>query len=105
MCERVAEEPDPVKAGALVMWRLAWIHPFGGGNGRTARAASYLVICAKLGLEPPGSPVLPERILQERSRYFAALRDADEAFRESSIFDVEALTELIDELLKEQLGA
>lgn len=27
---------------AYVMWRLNWIHPFTDGNGRTARAASYL---------------------------------------------------------------
>ncbi|MBL8221394.1 MAG: Fic family protein, partial [Bryobacterales bacterium] len=31
-----------------VMWRLNWIHPFFGGNGRTARSASYLVLCASL---------------------------------------------------------
>ena len=27
---------------AYLMWRVNWIHPFAGGNGRTSRAVSYL---------------------------------------------------------------
>jgi Fic family protein len=33
---------DALFLAAYVLWRLSWIHPFEDGNGRTARAASYL---------------------------------------------------------------
>jgi len=37
-----------VHLSAYIMWRHNWIHPFFGGNGRTSRAASYLVLCERL---------------------------------------------------------
>jgi hypothetical protein len=40
------------------MWRTNWVHPFDDGNGRTARAASYLVLCVKLGYRLPGKKSL-----------------------------------------------
>ncbi|MCW5980475.1 MAG: Fic family protein [Bryobacteraceae bacterium] len=50
---------------AYVMWRLNWIHPFTDGDGRTACAASYLVVGPVdrvrdllAGLSPP-RPRLP----------------------------------------------
>ena len=106
MCSDLRDGPDrdPIEAAAFVLWRLAWIHPFGGGNGRTARAVSYLVLCSRLGFEPAGAPVLPERIMRERARYLAALADADAAFRDASVIDVTALVELLNDLLIEQLG-
>jgi Fic family protein len=39
---------------AYVLWRLNWIHPFIEGNGRTARAASYYILCVKFGGLPGG---------------------------------------------------
>ena len=46
---RAWEKADELTLGAYVLWRLNHIHPFINGNGRTARAASYFVICLKLG--------------------------------------------------------
>ena len=43
---------DPLFVAAYVLWRICWIHPFDDGNGRTARAASYFVLCQRLWLEP-----------------------------------------------------
>jgi fido (protein-threonine AMPylation protein) len=43
-----------VHLASYVLWRLNWIHPFADGNGRTARAVSYLVMCMKMGCRIPG---------------------------------------------------
>src|SRR6185312_15970138 len=39
------QSKSAVHLAAYVLWRLNWIHPFADGNGRTARAAAYLVMC------------------------------------------------------------
>src|SRR5450432_3837874 len=39
----------PTLIAAYALWRLNWIHPFVEGNGRTARAACYYLICLKQG--------------------------------------------------------
>jgi Fic family protein len=38
------EKSSPVHLSAYALWKLNWIHPFTDGNGRTARALSYLVL-------------------------------------------------------------
>lgn len=87
---------------AYVLWRLLWVHPFKDGNGRVARAASYLVLSAKLGAILPGTPTLPELISQNKTQYYAALEAADEAERSGQL-DVTAAEELIGQLLSHQL--
>lgn len=37
----------PTWLPAYALWRMNWIHPFVEGNGRTARAACYYLICLK----------------------------------------------------------
>jgi prophage maintenance system killer protein len=37
-----------VHLAAYVLWKMNWIHPFADGNGRTARAVSYVVLSLKL---------------------------------------------------------
>ena len=107
MCDHVQdhwEEQGPVELSAYVMWRVNWIHPFGGANGRTSRAASYLVLLARHGELLPGDPI-PSRLATagHRSDYIAALRDADRAFAESAVVDVSAMTDLLARVLSEQL--
>jgi Fic family protein len=65
--------------GAYGLWRLNWIHPFIEGNGRTARATCYYLMCAKAGMILPGKKTIPERIRENRTPYYAALRSADRA--------------------------
>jgi len=72
-------QADPVVLAAYVLWRLNSIHPFINGNGRTARASAYFVLCAKLGGWLPGAPILPELIRQNRQAYVAALQAVDQA--------------------------
>ena len=68
------------EVAAYVLWRLNWVHPFIEGNGRTARAACYYIICARAGGLPGGKIILPERIRRERQPYYEALSEADRAW-------------------------
>jgi Fic family protein len=81
---------------------MNWIHPFVEGNGRTARAACYYLICMKQGRLLPGSKIVPERIRENRQPYYAALQAADQAWDEGH-FDVNELAAYLGGLLKGQL--
>lgn len=90
---------------AFVMWRHNWIHPFFGGNGRTSRALAYLVLCARLGYDLPGSPTVPQLIAdvpKNRDRYFRALHSADAADKNGRL-DVSMMEELVSDCLAAQL--
>lgn len=56
LVNRMWSEADPVVLAAFVLWQLNYIHPFINGNGRTARAACYFVLCLRLGRWLPGQP-------------------------------------------------
>lgn len=90
---------------SYVMWRLNWIHPFLDGNGRTSRAVSYLVLCAKLGDRLPGKLTIPEQIAAHRDPYYAALEAADASLPkgEADFTEMEAL--LQSYLAKQLSGA
>jgi len=92
----------PTWLAAYALWRLNWIHPFVEGNGRTARAACYYLLCLKEGRLLPGSRIVPERIRDNRPRYYAALQAADRAW-EAGDFDVSELAEYLSDLLAAQL--
>lgn len=96
------ETAEAVALAALVLWRLNHIHPFINGNGRTARAASYFVLCVKLGVWLPGTTILPELLRQSRVRYVEALRKADISLEQGAL-DLSELHALISELLEKQL--
>jgi Fic family protein len=105
MCDmaNASTEWDPVRTAAYLLWRLNWIHPFGGGNGRTSRAVSYLALCVRLGSKLPGKLTIPELILGHRKRYEEALRDADTAWA-GGVLDVSKMESLLGELLQKQLA-
>lgn len=87
---------------SYVLWRLNWIHPFIEGNGRTARAACYFVICVKSGGLLGGGIILPERIRHDRSPYYEALSEADRAW-ENGDLNFPRMEEYISRLLDEQV--
>lgn len=88
---------------AYALWRLLWIHPFIEGNGRTARAACYYLLCVHSGMLLPGRKIVPERIRDNRDRYCEALRRADLAWNEGSL-DISELESYLAELLQAQLA-
>ena len=106
MCEYVNEnqERSPLHMAAYLMWKLNWIHPFSGGNGRTSRAVSYLVLCAKLGCKLPGTSTIPEQIVANRQPYYEALDSADAAWAEGRI-GVSAMEKLLERMLAVQLSS
>ena len=93
---------NPMVLPAYVLWRMNWIHPFVEGNGRTARAACYYLVCLKYGSLLPGRKIIPERIRENRKPYYDALRAADLAWANGH-FDVSLLTDYLTMLTKAQL--
>lgn len=73
------------------------------GNGGTARAACYYLICMKQGRLLGGKRIVPERIRENRAPYYAALKAADERW-EMGDFDVNELAEYLGSLLIGQLA-
>ena len=86
------------------MWKVNWIHPFSGGNGRTSRAVSYLVLCARLGYQLPGTDTIPEQIVSNREPYYQAL-DAADAASASGVVDVSVMEQLLADMLANQLSS
>ena len=92
----------PTLMAAYFVWRMLWIHPFIEGNGRTARAACYYLICLKQGRLLEGNRSVAERIRDAREPYYAALRAADRAWAEGH-FDVSELADYLLKLLTDQI--
>ena len=92
------QNAPPVELAARALWRLNYIHTFVNGNGRTARAVRYYILCVKIGGPLPGEIILPARLRARRPQYVEALRSADEG-------DASPLVALIIQCLEEQLSS
>ena len=73
------------RTGRLRSWRMNWIHPFIEGNGRTARATCYYLLCVRSGSFLPGRKIVPERIREDQPGYEKALIAADRAWDEGHL--------------------
>ena len=93
----------PTELAAYGLWSLNWIHPFIEGNGRTARAACYYLLCARNGSLLPGNKILPERIRENRSGYESALIAADNAWEQGHL-DFTAMEDYLAQLVLDQLN-
>lgn len=94
---------DAVVLATFVLWRLNHIHPFINGNGRTARAACYFVLCIAAGGWLKGDTILPELIKQNHEEYRVALKAVD-ASLVAGPFDMSPLHAFVSRLLDEQLA-
>ncbi|WP_406806022.1 Fic family protein [Burkholderia semiarida] len=90
------EAGDPLMLAAFALWKLNNIHPFINGNGRTARAVCYFIICVRAGAWLPGATILPKLIKRDRAKSVIGLRIADGG-------DLSVLHALISDLLYEQI--
>src|SRR5262245_36348272 len=90
-----------IDRAAYAIWRTNWIHPFPGGNGRTARALGYLVLCMDLGSVPGGEPQFPTLIYDAAGDYTKALRSADAAERNGAE-DLGAMSALVRSAITRQ---
>jgi Fic family protein len=104
LCDYVNENwsSTAIHLAAYVLWKLNWIHPFADGNGRTARAVSYVVMSVKLDSVLPGAPTIPEQIATNKKPYYEALEDADRHWSGEKI-DVAKLEAMLDGMLSIQL--
>jgi Fic family protein len=104
MCEYVNDNwnKSAIHLAAYVLWKMNWIHPFADGNGRTARAVSYVVMSIKLDSLLPGTPTIPDQIAANKKPYYDALEEADKAWADNRI-DVSALEALLNGMLARQL--
>lgn len=93
----------PTELAAYGLWRLNWIHPFVEGNGRTARATSYFLLCVRYGSLIGGSTILPERIKDNRQGYEAALQACDEAWDRGDL-DFTAMEAFLAPLVQAQFA-
>lgn len=98
------EKTDAVVLATYVLWKLNNIHPFINGNGRTARAAAYFVLCLKLNGWPRGVTILPELLRRDRDEYCRHLQHAHETFAAGAV-DLAPLHEQVSRLLQEQLDS
>jgi Fic family protein len=102
----IHENWDNLTAAQLAgygLWRLNWVHPFIEGNGRTARAVCYYLLCAKFGKLLPGKKIVPERIRETRGPYVTALRDVDRAWAGGNL-DLSSMEAYLASLLEAQLA-
>jgi Fic family protein len=104
MCDYINDnwEKRAAHLAAYAMWRMNWIHAFTDGNGRTARAISYLVLSLRLKMKIPGNPTIPEMIIDNRTPYYDALEQADKSSNSGTI-DLSDMEALIESLLAKQL--
>ena len=104
MCDYVNHNAGspPIHLAAYTMWRINWIHPFSDGNGRTARALSYAVLCIRVGYRLPGTNTIPDQIAADKFPYYDALEAADTGFAGGQV-DVTKLESLMAKLLAVQL--
>jgi Fic family protein len=97
------QHSDPVRLAAFVLWRLCAIHPFINGNGRTARAAAYFVICVRAGGWLPGKESMVT-LLKGHPDYSLALKAADSSFGAGKS-DLSALEKVVRDCLEQQLAS
>jgi Fic family protein len=105
LCDYINEkwnDKSPMHLAAYVMWRLNWIHPFTDGNGRTSRAASYMILCVKMGYVLHGKKTIPDQIAENKAPYYKALEAADDAWDEGTI-DLTLMKDLLSSMLAKQL--
>jgi Fic family protein len=94
---------DPELQFALTMAKavyahlyIAWIHPFGDGNGRTARLLEFLIL-ADCGLVPvPAAHLLSNHYNLTRDQYYRELARASVGGGESLGFLIYAIAGFID---------
>ena len=101
------DSANTVELSAYVLWQLNRIHPFVNGNGRTARAACYFVLCVKEGGWLGGDSILPELLRVNRNDYIKALKEVDARALEERYKDnfLQPLHDLILRLLQAQTNS
>lgn len=96
---------DAVRAASYALWGVNHVHPFCEGNGRTARALSYYVLCKKLNRWLPGTVTVLELIrTQHRNHHCEILQRMHDARKRPGMeTSLDEMVALIDALVLEQI--
>ena len=107
LCEWLNSEafsPQPGRAiiyailkAVLAHLYLAWIHPFGDGNGRTARLVEFQILIAS-GVPAPAAHLLSNHYNQTRTEYYRQLDQASRSGGDALPFVFYAAQGFLDEL-------
>lgn len=81
---------------------IAWIHPFGDGNGRTARLLEYQLL-VQAGIPSPAAHLLSNHYNMTRERYYTTLDRTSRPPYDPAVFVEYALEGFVDGL-REQLA-
>jgi Fic family protein len=106
MCDYVNQhwaDKSAIHLAAYILWKLNWIHPFADGNGRTARAISYVVLSIRSNSLYPGTNSIPDQIATDKKPYYDALELADASWKATGQVDVSALEKMLSQMLATQL--
>lgn len=112
LCDWLAEDgfqPNPsmgivpaILAAIMAHLYLAWIHPFGDGNGRTARLVEYAILVSA-GVPMPAAHLLSNHYNLTRAEYYRQLDRASQSGGDVIPFLRYATQGLVDGL-REQLA-
>ncbi len=112
LCEWLnSTEFEPVKGqelafatikAVLAHLYLAWIHPFGDGNGRTARLVEFQLLLSS-GVPAPASHLLSNHYNQTRAEYYRQLDQASKSGGDVVPFLLYSIRGFVDGL-RAQLG-
>ncbi|WP_426750202.1 Fic family protein [Myxococcus sp. Y35] len=76
---------------------LAWIHPFGDGNGRTARMLEFKIL-TDAGLPSPAVHLLSNHYNETRTQYYRELENASKSGGDVLPFIVYAVQGFVDQM-------
>jgi Fic/DOC family len=104
MCDYVNDHWETATALHLAAYVMWWLTSIRRWQWSYVAIVSYVVLSIKSGFIPPGTPTIPDQIVNDRSGYFAALDSADDAWRQGRI-DVSVMEDLLGGMLAHQLTA
>lgn len=90
----------PVLKAIIAHLYLLWIHPFGDGNGRTARLVEYQLLL-DAGIPNPATHLLSNHYNETRSEYYRRLDEASKVRNGVMNFLVYALQGFVDGLTEQ----
>lgn len=108
LCEWLGEldqhAPVAIRGVGMAMLRavlahlyIAWIHPFGDGNGRTARLLEFAILL-QAGVPTPAAHLLSNHYNQTRSDYYRQLQHASQSGGDVMPFLSYAIRGFVDDL-------
>lgn len=92
-------ELHPLLKACIAHFYLVYVHPFGDGNGRTARALSYMMLLQS-GYDFFRYVSISGIIAQERGKYYRAMRNVEESDGDMTYF-IDAYSGMLERTVEE----